>query len=182
LKDGFALKLSSESGPWEITLKRKGEGVYEERYPGIETIKTISRCQDSDIIAGIGLPPGFSADEPDPNFPGLSDIIKTPDGIFSAAYARAVPSHCPQLKADQEKTDQLIQLGRMGRLKVLIDRRDTLPEGWTYERQADEDVSTIEDRAKLAAEEDAAGIDSFCKNVLEVYGPHGRLISNLLSE
>lgn len=177
---GFVLKLTGEEGAWEINLKRKANGSYEQRYSGIKTVEVISRCQPSDMIAGIGLPAGLERDKPDANFPGLADLIKTPDGIFSAAYARAVPQFCPDLKVDLEKAETIIQVGRLGYLKILLDRGDTLPEGWTYEREADDYVGRIEHQAKIAVEDDVAVINSFCKHVLDAYGLQGRLIANLL--
>jgi hypothetical protein len=178
---GFVLRLDGNPS-WQITFIRKGEGVYEMTYQGLKTTNVIHRCRRSDSIAGIGLPVLLDLDHPDPNFSGLSDLINSPDGIFSASYARAVPSVCPGLNADLEKADAIIQLGRLGYLKLLLEGRQSVPEGRAPEEAADEHLKWLDDNASYAVKADAEDMGDFCKLVLDAFGPKGRVIANLLKE
>ncbi len=128
------------------------------------------RCRPADAAAGIGLdtiPAGQT---------------KGMNAVFAAAYAKAVPTACPALKARTASADQVVWLGRQAWLKYLVERRLTPYGAASYEHDAQRTVAHTEVRAREAVASDARTIEGFCERALDAFGPSGRVIPKLLAD
>jgi len=183
---GYVLKFISPGNPdgWSMRVRRLRSGVYQTRLDDDPQTETLSRCRDEDMIAGIGLDPGFppgSFNAANAAFASFKSEIKSPTAVFSAQYALAVPRYCPELKLQSEAAKSIVEIGRRGWLQFAQEKKLGLAQGWTYEREADDVVDRERQHAETAVEADAAAIKDFCRHVVDAFGPQGRVIPGLLS-
>ncbi len=183
---GFVLKFVSPGNPegWSMRIKRLRPGVYQSRLDDGEEAETLSRCRDEDMVAGIGIDPGFppgSFNAMNEAFASFKAEVKSSNAVFSAQYAVAVPKYCPELRLQREAAEAIVDAGRRGWLRRAQDKKLRLAQGWTYEREADDYVDRDRRGAEMAVEADATAIKDFCHHVLGAFGQQGRVISGLLS-
>jgi hypothetical protein len=185
-KRGYVLRFASPGNPegWSVSFRRVRQGVYETRADDDPETETLSRCRDEDMIAGIGLDPAFppgSSNAANAAFASFKAEIKSPAAIFSAHYALAVPRHCPDLLLRREAAEAIVEVGRQGWLRFIQEKRFDLPSGRTYEGEAEDFIARDRRQAEGAVEADAALIKDFCRHVVDVFGPQGRVIPGLMA-
>lgn len=183
---GYVLKFVSPGNPdgWSMRVRRLRSGMYQTRLDDDPQTETLSRCRDEDMIAGIGLDPGFppgSFNAVNAAFASFKAEVKSSNAVFSAQYALAVLRHCPELILHREAADNIIETGRRGWLQFAEEKKLSLAKGWTYEREADDYIDRSGREAEMAVEADAGEIKDFCRHVIDAFGPQGRVVSGLLS-
>ncbi|MBI3704381.1 MAG: hypothetical protein HY244_11195 [Rhizobiales bacterium] len=170
-KDGYVLRLTSRGNPdgWTTTFRQIDENIFEQPSKG-RAPETLVRCTIKDAIAGIGR----EAD-------GSQAVTQSINVIYSAFYAQAVPSACPDLRADQAEIKKLILVGEVAWAEHLVkyklaNARQTLRE------QVRQSLESTKKGAEYGVRSDAKEISDFCSHVLNAFGSDGSVIPNLITD
>lgn len=173
-KNGYVLKLVSLSpygdsavSTWIFRLI--DDGVYE-RPPSKKGAKpeTYVKCTVKDAIAGIGR---------STNDDGA--VTQSVNLAYSAFYAKAVPSACPSLKADEPAIKKLILVSQAGWAEHLMKHKLLAGPFTEHLKNA---VDSIERNAKSGVRIDAEEIPDFCNHVLNAFGSGGRVLPDLITD
>jgi len=172
VNDGFILNLKSRGNPkgWSEHVRTNEQQNYIEILPQQPTdaTETLVKCTEADSIAGIGLKPNTEY-----------NLTKSLEGVFSAYYALAVPSKCPSIEADAKAVETIVAAGRLLWIEFL--QKGPNARSLTIET-INSDILDEQRDAELAVGSDANEIKSFCTEVLNVFGEHGRVYQNLLKD
>lgn len=172
-RDGYALWLVSRGSPagWWQKVRTVEDRVVEFHYEidGQKSVETLVRCSPDDLVLGIGRK-GDGAGMP------------AFDLAFSAYYALAIPSTCPNLEVDRDKAEKVAALAQEVWAKQATARGDKPFGGLSVTERAHEAILHEKETATSAVLSDAAEIKGFCSKVLDAYGTDGQVLRNLVKD
>ena len=168
-RNGYVLKLISRGTPegWTTTFRQIDENVFEVPSKGRKT-ETLVRCTIKDEIAGIGLEPNVS-----------TAVTQSMQVVYSAFYAQAVPTACPDLQTDQAKIKKMILIGEVAWADHLVKYK--LANGrQTVEEDVRQTTELTKKNAEYGVRSDAEFIPEFCGHVLNAFGSDGSVVPDLI--
>ena len=176
-ENGFILKFVSEGNPngWAETVTRVDSDVFEFRsqISKQKNVTTLVRCTVKDAVAGIGKK-DFQSRVNDTKGVQASDLA------FSTYYATAIPKACPGILVDNEAVQKALAKAKGLWTHHDEDLKRKFGRGWM-----DTFISFLkaEERAAVVAvKADLEEIPKFCTEVIDAFGPKGRVLPGMISD
>ncbi|WP_336489692.1 hypothetical protein [Methylobacterium nigriterrae] len=162
--------MASTGSPdgWTYTVRKIDGDIFEGTTRG--RTETLVRCTLKDVAAGVGMSTTFG-----------TGLTKSTDTAFSAYYAQAVPTVCPDLRAADADIRRALTAAELGWADFLKRGRMVVyPPGTSYEEDAHRTMRLQEQNAISAVRLDAQELPDFCSEVERAFGEGGRVAPGLL--